>query len=211
MATRQEQTSKKVKKKQQPTAIQDVEKFIGGMVARLIRSYEMIDFVVEGQGSDYRQDMMQTARLAVLAAQKNHPTKAQNPQYLKTVINNSLFKFEQAGRTRRMNTLSILDEPISNSEDVEIGHHRSTLLQNSIPQMEPYAAMEAKQDVEQLITKANLTDAEALCIEMQYGFARGQTYGECGIARTAQLVGRSENWVRSRLTAAMVKLSVTAE
>jgi hypothetical protein len=77
--------------------------------------------------------------------------------------------------------------------------------------MEPYSAMEAKNDVRTLIHKANLTDAESLCVELQYGFGRGEEFGECGVARSAQLVGRSEGWVRARLQAAMIKLQVTSE
>ena len=188
------------------TPIQDVDKFIGSMVSRLIRSYEMDDFVLEGSGSDYRQDMMQTARLAVHAAQRRHPNKAKNPQYLKVVINNALFKFEQAGRTRRLNTSNLLDEPLSPHDD---SHHIDNIV--SLPEIEPYAAMEAQQDVQSLIEKADLSDSESLVVEMTYGFGRGEDLGECSVVRIAQLIGRSENYVRARLTAAMVKLQVHAE
>jgi hypothetical protein len=175
--------------------ILNLDKFICGMVARLIRTYQINDFVIAGHGSDYREDMMQIAWLAVLNVQKNHPKKAKIPQYLKAVITNSLLKSEQSGRNRRLNTSNILDEPSP----------------PSIQSLDTYAATEAKHDIQALISKADLSDAESMCVEMQYGFWRGEDTGPCTIARSAQLAGRSESWVRARLTAAHIKLEVATE
>jgi RNA polymerase sigma factor (sigma-70 family) len=177
------------------TKILDLNNFIGGMVAKLIRSYEINDFLLEGRGSDYREDMIQTAWLAVLNARAKHPTKCNIPAYLKVVIVNALIKSEQSGRQRRMNTQNTIDEP----------------LPPTIIAPESFANMEAKQDVERLVAKASLSDSELLVIELHYGFGRGEDIGECTIARTAQLAGRSETWVRARLTAANIKLQVAAE
>jgi hypothetical protein len=87
--------------------LRDVDRYIGGIVARLIRTYQIDNFRMEHRGqadSDYRQDMMQTARLAVLEAQSRHPEKVKDAPYLKTVIINALLKDEDRGRTRRNRT-----------------------------------------------------------------------------------------------------------
>ena len=138
---------------------------------------------------------MQTAWLAVITARERHPEKACIPAYLKVVIVNALIKSEQSGRNRRMNSQNTLDEA----------------LPPTIIAPESFTNMEAQQDVERLVAKANLSDSELLVIELHYGFGRAEEMGECTIARTAQLAGRSETWVRARLTAANIKLQVAAE
>jgi len=179
------------------TKIKDIDKYIGGIVSRLINCYQIDNFKFEfrTRGSDYREDMMQTARLAVLLSQSRHPEKSKDAPYIKTVIINALLKDEERGRARRLRTENTIDEATP-------------------PQFEAEgetAAMEAKHDVERLIEKADLTDSERVCVELKYGFGRGEDIGECNVAKIAQLTGRGEGWVKARLTAAQIKLEVATE
>lgn len=175
--------------------VRDIDKYIAGMVHRLIRSYQIDDFKIEGQGSDYIADMMQEAHLAVLSATRRHPKECKDAPYLKRVITNALIKDEQRQRTRRLNTANLLDEPdfVMQAPPNGIGH------------------FEASMSLETLIKKANLSDSESLVLELKYGFGRGEDIGECNVAKTASLCGRSEGWVRARILAANIKLQVAAE
>jgi len=92
-----------------------MDKFIWGLVNKLIRTYSISDFIFEGRGSDYRDDMYQTAYCAVLSAQRRHSKKAKNPAYLKTCIVNSLLKDEQGQRKRRQQT----ENSVANLTDSE--------------------------------------------------------------------------------------------
>lgn len=181
-------------------SITNVEKFVAGMVHRLIGQYEIDDFLTIGSRggmvSDYIQDMVQTAHLAVLSAQKRYPKQCKDAPYLKAVIVNSLLKDEQRGRNRRLNTSNIVDEP---------EFHTIIAPPNGI------GHFEAAMDIETLIEKADLSDSERLVLELKYGFGRGEDIGECSVSKTAQLCGRSEHWVKDRLVAAQIRLEVAAE
>ena len=77
-----------VKKREYP-----LEKFVGGLVSRLIRSYKLEE--------NQREDLMQDAWVTVLRVQKEHPKKATNKGYLYRSIVNDLVKIEQKDRPRR--------------------------------------------------------------------------------------------------------------
>jgi DNA-directed RNA polymerase specialized sigma24 family protein len=77
-----------VKKREYP-----LEKFVGGLVSRLIRSYKLEE--------NQREDLTQDAWVTVLRVQKEHPKKATNKGYLYRAIVNDLIKIEQKDRPRR--------------------------------------------------------------------------------------------------------------
>ena len=165
-----------------------LEKFIQGIVAKLIHSYSMSDFVVESvsgrKDSDFRADMIQTGWLAALECQKSHPKESKNPHYLRRAVVNSLLKFEQGDRKRR-DTREDIDE---NAEARPANDFRFY-------------------DVELLLEKARLTPAEQLVIELAYGLNDGKEYTTAQIAR---LMDKSEFYVAGRLRVAKMKLQVVA-
>ena len=77
-------------------------KFIGGLVSRLMRTYQ----IEEHQ----REDMMQEAWLKALQVQSNHPCKAKNRKYLERAIVNALVQGEQKDRPRRTKTTALEDK-----------------------------------------------------------------------------------------------------
>ena len=165
----------------------------------------MNDFTQEGRilYADQYEDMMQIARMAAIKCMQVAPQQSQNPAYLHVSVVNALTKYEKRDRTRRDKTDNLLNEPLDafgNPEGVE------PLFQPDI-----IARDEAKADVAVLLERADLTDSESLAIELKYGFMRGEDFGPLNVRRAAQMVGRSECWMRSRLTAAMVKLQCAAE
>jgi len=187
-----------------PTALGNMDKFIWGLVNKLIRTYSISDFIFEGRGSDYRDDMYQTAYCAVLSAQRRHSKKAKNPAYLKTCIVNSLLKDEQGQRKRRQQTENSVDELVGDSDC--LAHTTAALTADDTS-----AQLEAQQDVEKLFNRANLTDSERTVVELSYGFGRGADIGPQNVEQTMRLVGKSNSWVSSRLQAAHIKLSVASE
>lgn len=171
-----------------------LEKFIHGIVAKLIRSYKMNDFKIESSSgrrdSDFRQDMIQAAWVAALQAQKSpsfdpaHPDAA---HYLRRAIVNSLLKFEQSDRIRR-DTRDDIDE---------------ALTRESKPTVDL-----SKIDLDLLISKADLTPAETVATKLFYGLM--DEFGECSLKQIAHLMDKPEYWVEARIMVAKLKLQVVA-
>lgn len=171
-----------------------LEKFIHGIVAKLIRSYKMNDFKIESSSgrvdSDFRQDMIQTAWVAVLQAQKSpsfDPKRPDAAHYLRRAIVNSLLKFEQADRYRRDNR-DDLDEAES--------HEAKPTVDTS------------GYDLSLLLDKAELTPAESVAVKLFYGLF--EDFGECTLRQISHLMDKPEHWVEQRISVAKLKLQVAA-
>ena len=167
-----------------------LEKFIHGVVTKLIRSYGMADFVVEyatgGLDADARQDMIQTAWCAALKCQQSHPKESKNPHYLRRAIVNSLLKFEQSDRSRR-DTRDDLEEAVAVPATPTVDF--------------------TSYDLSLLAAKADLTPAETTAIELFYGLT---DRGVCTIPLISRLMGHSTDWVTSRISVGKLKLQVAA-
>ena len=167
-----------------------LEKFIHGIVAKLIRSYRMNDFVIQSPtgsiDSDVRQDMVQTGWVAALQCQKSHPEESKNPHYLRRAVVNSLLKYEQSGRYRRDNQ----DECLSDNEHVIAADN-----------------LEPRMDIAYLTSISDLSPAEARIIDLFYGLS-GNT--EHPIQEIATLMDKPPGWVTQRLRVARLKLQVAA-
>lgn len=166
-----------------------LEKFIHGIVARIISSYKMTDLVYEATSgkmdSDFRKDLIQVAWVAALKCQKSHPKESRNPHYLRRAVVNALIKTEQKDRPRR----DFTDDIEENTVSVELKNDLNSY------------------DTQLLLDKANLTPSQRVVIELIYGMTSA---GECSLHTAAIRLGKSDPWVQSRLTAAMIKLQVAA-
>lgn len=166
-----------------------LEKFIRGVVAKLIRSYKISDFTVESWSgkvdSDFRRDMIQTGWLAALQCQKSHPEESKNPAYVRMAVVNSLLKFEQRDRPRRDYTDSL-----------------DAAEENTIP-----ATDFSRHDLDLILDKARLTPTEQLVVELAYGLNNSEEHSVRGIAF---LMDKPESWVQNRLNVARLKLQVAA-
>jgi DNA-directed RNA polymerase specialized sigma24 family protein len=165
-----------------------LEKFIQGIVAKLIRSYKMTDFVIQAPSgridSDFRSDMIQAGWVAALECQRSHPKESKNPHYLRRAVVNSLLKYEKADRRRRDSREEVFDETIpaaTKSNDAA--------------------------DVDRLITKAELTPSELCIVELFYGLRDG---GEHTVEKISRLMDKPVGWVNQRLSVAKIKLQVAA-
>ena len=165
-----------------------LEKFIYGIVSKLIHSYKMHDFVIQSASgrvdSDWRADMIQSAWVAALECQKSHPKESANPHYLRRAVVNAMLKFEQSGRRCR-----------DSRDDIE----------DTLPA--PGRHDTAAQDVEKLMDRAQLTPTEQLVVELTYGLNDGK---EHTVVQIARLMQKSEFYVEGRLRVARMKLQVAA-
>jgi len=165
-----------------------LEKFMQGVVAKLIRSYKMSDFIIQSPSgrvdSDFRADMLQSAWVAALECQKSHPVESRNPAYLRRAIVNALLKFEQGDRKRR-DTREDMDDMLPTKDKTESHGY----------------------DVELLLDKAQLTPTEQLVVELTYGLNDGK---EHTVTQIARLMDKSEFYVEGRLRVAKIKLQVAA-
>jgi len=165
-----------------------LEKFIQGIVAKLIHSYHMSDFVIQSPSghvdSDFRADMIQAGWVAALECQKSHPKESKNPHYLRRAVVNALLKFEQGDRRRR-----------DSREDMD----------DTLPTKDRHVS--TKYDIELLLDKARLTPTEQLVVELTYGLNDGK---EHTVTQIARLMDKSEFYVEGRLRVAKIKLQVAA-
>lgn len=164
-----------------------LEKFIQGIVARLIHSYKMSDFLVESpsgrKDSDWRADMIQTGWLAALECQKSHPEESKNPHYLRRAVVNSLLKFEQGDRKRR-DSRDDMDETLPTEHKHDFRGY----------------------DVEMLMEKSRLTPTEQLVVELTYGLNDGK---EHTVSQIARMMSKSDFYVEGRLRVARMKMQVS--
>lgn len=164
-----------------------LQKFIQGVVAKLIRSYKMTDFLYQSasgrKDSDFRDDLIQTAWVTALRVQQSHPEESKNPGYLRRAIVNDLIKTEQSDRKRR-DTRDDVDEtlPVEHKHDFK-GY-----------------------DVEMLMEKSRLTPTEQLVVELTYGLNDGKEYN---VPQIARMMGKSEFYVEGRLRVAKMKMQVS--
>ena len=172
-----------------------LEKFIRGVVAKLIRSYKISDFTVESWSgkvdSDFRRDMIQTGWLAALQCQQSHPEESKNPAYVRMAVVNSLLKFEQRDRPRRDYTDSLDDADGKDAAE-----------KKAIP-----ATDFSRHDLDLILDKARLTPTEQLVVELAYGLNNSEEHSVRGIAF---LMDKPESWVQNRLNVARLKLQVAA-
>jgi DNA-directed RNA polymerase specialized sigma24 family protein len=165
-----------------------LEKFIHGVVKKLIHSYKMSDFIIQSPSgrvdSDFRADMVQAAWVAALECQQSHPKESNNPAYLRRAVVNALLKFEQGDRKRR-----------DSRDDIE----------DTLPAADRHSS--SAHDVELLINKARLTPTEQLVVELTYGLNDGKEYTDTQVAR---MMDKTPFWVRTKLTVAKIKLQVAA-
>ena len=165
-----------------------LDKFLQGIVAKLIRSYKMTDFVIQSPSgrmdSDFRADMIQSGWVAALECKRSHPQESKNPHYLRRAVVNALLKYEQSDRKRRDSREEVFDETIPATE-------KSSDLA----------------DIDRLISKADLTPAETCIIELFYGLRDG---GECTVEKIGRMMDKPHGWVKQRLSVARLKLQVAA-
>lgn len=168
-----------------------LEKFIYGIVQKLIRSYRMSDFLIESTSgridSDFRADLIQSAWVAALQCQKTHPKESENPAYIRRAVINALLKVEQADRQRRDFT-DALPEPDQHELQVQ-------------PDIN-FAA----HDVAAILANSKLTPTERLITELFYGLTER---GELSLRQVSRLLDKSEAWTQARLTAAKIKMQVS--
>ncbi len=79
-----------------------IEKFLGGLVSRLMRTYQI--------NESERDDMLQSGWVKILQVQQDHPRKAKNRKYLERAVVNCLIQIEQRDRPRRTKTESLEDK-----------------------------------------------------------------------------------------------------
>jgi DNA-directed RNA polymerase specialized sigma24 family protein len=166
-------------------------------VRNLIRSYHKGDHKITKFPSgftdtDVRQDLMQEGYLAYYQLLKVNPKMATNPRYAKRCILNHLLQKEFKDKNKRNVTDNIVDE---GHLDEDQGR-------------DPLTSIDASLDLQTLIEAVDLSDAERLVLEYLHGFGRVQV--PLSIAKTAKMMDRDREWVRSRYRAARIKLSVAA-
>lgn len=183
------------------TGIRNMDSFVRGVVYRFIKSAHLDKFILEGKGSDERDDMIQICHLKIVELTQRFPRRAKNAAYLKQCIIRVLINYSQRdGKQQRRLVDNTLDEIAHNGSNPKI--------QLEAPdRTEP---VESKLDLEKLMERADLTDAESLVLELKYGMGRGEGTGECSTRQTAAIMEKSKDFVQSRLVAAMIKLSVAA-
>ena len=177
--------------------IKNLEKFIGGCVRNLIRTYHRGDLKISKVNgytdTDCRQELMQEGYLAYYKLLSVNPKMAQNPRYAKRCIMNHLLQKEFKDKSKRFLTDNIVDE---GHFDKDYGR-------------DPLTSIDARIDLETLMEAVDLSDAERVVLECLKGFGRVQQ--PLSIAKTAVALDRDKEWVRSRYRAAMIKLSVAAQ
>lgn len=114
-----------------------LDKFIAGVVAKLVKTYK----IPEHQ----REDMIQDAWVTVFRVTRDHPKKAKNKGYLMRAIVNDLLKSEARDRAKRSRNLSL---------------DNTTNAQSASP--DTSAALIAKD----LLEAAGLTDSEKAVCEL---------------------------------------------
>ena len=176
--------------------IKNLEKFLGGCVRNLIRTYHRGDFKISKANgytdADCRQELMQEGYLAYYKLLDVNPKMARNPRYAKRCIMNHLLQKEFKDKSKRNVTDNIVDE---GHLDEDLGR-------------DPLTAIDASIDLETLSQAVDLSDAERLVLEYIHGYGRVQQ--ALSIAKTAKAMDRDREWVRSRYRAARIKLSVAA-
>ena len=176
--------------------IKNLEKFIGGCVRNLIRTYHRGDLKISKVNgytdTDCRQELMQEGFLSYYKLLSVNPRMAQNPRYVKRCVMNHLLQKEFKDKSKRFLTDNIVDE---GHLDKDYGR-------------DPLTSIDASIDLETLSQAVDLSDAERLVLEYIHGYGRVQQ--ALSIAKTAVAMDRDREWVRSRYRAARIKLSVAA-
>ena len=158
-----------------------LEKFIGGVVSRLMKTYKIPEH--------NREDLVQDAWVTIFRVTETHPQEAKNKGYLMRAIVNDLIKVETRDQAKRYRNVPLDNQNTSNS-----------LIRSTASPEEPLVARD-------LLAKAGLTESETAVCELIYDIPSRPS----SVSTVARIMQKSEAWVSARLSAARLKLGITAD